>query len=179
METNIDKSCRLCYIGKTACVKVPDGVEALAGAKDGQLIYPLDNDNDFMYEYGHNLIDSEDDEFMYEIVGVMENGKVTIMPENCSRIYNEDHTPTSFSREQLDTLSHNIRNIFEEKGLLKKNELYVKGWFYFDTDATDNDAAIEEFRNACEEIGINADNITDAVIRDSDGNDLVPVSHYM
>lgn len=122
METNTNKSPRLQYIENKNknCVIVPYGTEVLAGSKDGQLTYPLDNDNDFMYEYGYNLIDSENDEFIYEIVGVMENGNVAIMPENCSRIYDEDHTPTSFDSEQLEILSHNIRNVFEEKGLLKK-----------------------------------------------------------
>lgn len=52
------------------------------------------------------------------------------------------------------------------------SELMVNGWFYFDTNRATNDEAVAEFRKACAKVGINADNICAACIRDEDGNDI-------
>lgn len=52
------------------------------------------------------------------------------------------------------------------------NEMMIKGWFYMNTDATDNAIAIQEFRDRCRSVGINADNVTSVVIRDENGIDI-------
>lgn len=52
------------------------------------------------------------------------------------------------------------------------NEVRVEGIFYMQTTVTTNDDALREFRDKCEQVGINADNIFNVIIRDEDGNDL-------
>lgn len=52
------------------------------------------------------------------------------------------------------------------------NELKVEGYFYFKTNKTNIEDAIDEFQNVCTSVGINADNISFGVIRDENGNDI-------
>lgn len=58
------------------------------------------------------------------------------------------------------------------------NEIMVSGWFYLKTDATDNETAVKEFRKACEKVGINADNIRNAIIRDEYGDDITRLQDF-
>ena len=61
----------------------------------------------------------------------------------------------------------------------KPNELMVTGWFYMDTYCTTNEVAVRQFRAKCESVGINADNIQNAIIRNSDGEDITTMESYM
>lgn len=45
-------------------------------------------------------------------------------------------------------------------------ELYVEGFFYFTTGEGDLDAAMEQFQDICVKVGINADNVSVAELRE-------------
>lgn len=59
------------------------------------------------------------------------------------------------------------------------NELVVNGWFYLKTDKTTNEEAVREFRKACAKVGIDADNICAACVRDEDGDDITVYEERM
>ena len=52
------------------------------------------------------------------------------------------------------------------------NEMKIEGYFYMNTNTTDNAIAIQEFQDRCKSVGINADNVTSVVIRDENGIDI-------
>ena len=58
------------------------------------------------------------------------------------------------------------------------NELKVEGYFYFKTNKTNVEDAIDEFQNVCKSVGINADNISFGIIRDENGNDITYEGEY-
>ena len=52
------------------------------------------------------------------------------------------------------------------------NEMKVMGYFYLPTIATTNEEALVDFTHRAREIGMNIDNITSIIVRDSNGDDI-------
>lgn len=55
------------------------------------------------------------------------------------------------------------------------NELKIEGYIYFQTNATTKEAAMREFLLACNQAGINADNVSFdySILHDADGNEIM------